>query len=80
VYPARNSERSTLSRGRDEQDHDDRRPVEQDGQRDQRGQHGPTQVREQHHQAPVGPVGQGARDHAEDEVGDRLEGADDAHR
>ena len=48
--------------------------------RDQRGQAGPSEIGQEHHPLAVAPVGDGPGDHPEEEVGQRLERADDAHR
>ena len=78
---ARQEERAEHAhRCRDDQDHGHRRAAQVDRQRDQRGQDRPAEVGQEHHPLAIVAVGEGPRDHPEDQVRQRLERPDDAHR
>ena len=63
-----------------DQDHRHGRTAEVDGQRDHGGQGRAPEVGQEHHPLAVAAVGERPGDHPEDQVGQRLERPDDAHR
>ena len=66
-------------RGGDDQDDRQRRPAEDDRERDEGRQPGTAEIGQEHHPLPVAAVSQGAGNHPEQEVGQRRQRADDAH-
>ena len=69
-----------IDRERDEEDHAHRRTAEGHRDRDAGCQDGPAEVGTEHHLPPIEPIGERSGRQAEEQVRQRPEGADDAHR
>ncbi len=64
---------------RHQEDDDHRRSTKGDRDRDECREDGSPEVGQEHHPLAVAAVGECAGDHPEDEIGQRLDGTDDAH-